>query len=253
MEKTRLNSGSPHPTLLRCRRLPLLRFSLLLLLLCPVIALPAQHRKSDRRFDGGVVLGFNASQIDGDYQFGYRKKGLSGGIRAEAAFSPKLYLSVELLYSQRGAKPQSDPRKSFVDMELDYMEAPILMNFRMTRSSETTMATFFQLGASYGRMMRYKVSEDLFGGSINLKANQSSFKEISNHFSNNDLSLVFGGSVYFSSHLSLNVRGYYSMNELFDSASIPEKTNRSLRSYHLNLQFAYAVLGVDRLRERRRR
>ena len=54
--------------------------------------------QAQRRFQGGVVVGLSASQIDGDLMAGYDKLGLIGGIRTVARLKERSDLSVEFLF-----------------------------------------------------------------------------------------------------------------------------------------------------------
>ena len=228
-------------------------FLLLLTLLISGTLSAQQRRSPDRRFDAGLTLGVNAAQIDGDFQAGYKKLGLSAGVRAEAAISPRFYLSFELLYSQRGSRPKSDTRLAVVDMDLNFVEAPVLVHLRINKAEARKLATYFQFGASYGRLMNYKIREGYPGSFKPAYTNESSFEEIGRNFNGNNLSFLVGGSVYFSPRLSLNARHSYSMVKLFENSSIEGKTNLSMRTYHFNLQFNYALYGIDRIREKKRK
>ncbi|MBK7222982.1 MAG: hypothetical protein IPH94_17215 [Saprospiraceae bacterium] len=56
-----------------------------------------------QNFYGSMVLGVNASQIDGDNAAGFNKPGLTGGFKIDYPISASLDISAELLYSSRGA------------------------------------------------------------------------------------------------------------------------------------------------------
>ena len=42
------------------------------------------------RFSAGVIIGYNNAQIDGDYQNGFDKYGITGGIRGIARITSRL-------------------------------------------------------------------------------------------------------------------------------------------------------------------
>ena len=58
-------------------------------------------------FKAGVILGVTASQINGDDSAGFNKPGLEGGLKSAVTISEKVDISLEILYSQRGAKDEA--------------------------------------------------------------------------------------------------------------------------------------------------
>ena len=100
----------------------------IVVLLC--IAFNINALQAQSRFKGGIVGGFNAAQIDGDESAGYNKLGLNAGIRGLAELGGRLQLSIDMLYSQRGARTSS--KESFVNRTctLNYLEVPVLLNIR---------------------------------------------------------------------------------------------------------------------------
>jgi hypothetical protein len=55
-------------------------------------------------FEGGLVVGGNMSQIEGDYLAGYKKLGGWAGLRVATRITPKERIVLEMLYSMRGAR-----------------------------------------------------------------------------------------------------------------------------------------------------
>ena len=87
---------------------------------------------TQNRFGGGVILGFNAAQMDGDRAAGYNKVGLNTGLRGTVRLNDegKWLLSTELLFSQRGAR--SVERDYFITnwkATLNYIEIPVRWAF----------------------------------------------------------------------------------------------------------------------------
>ena len=58
-------------------------------------------------FKAGIAAGLNFSQVDGDYQHGYHKKGLTLGIRGGIVLKKKYSIITELLYNYYGGEPRS--------------------------------------------------------------------------------------------------------------------------------------------------
>lgn len=117
---------------------------------------------------GGLIAGLNATQVDGDEVFGYKKYGWNLGATAIVPIAKKQwFVSLETIYSQKGSYQHaiySDSAKSgSYKLNMNYVEVPVLLLFedkgRMT----------FGAGASWGRLI--KVDEWENGGktATNLK------------------------------------------------------------------------------------
>lgn len=84
-----------------------------------------------QRFEGGLLAGFNGTQVEGDTYKGYHKPGFMGGFYVQTDFAPAIFGAMEIKYSQKGArnKPkESDPTKYV--MRLGYIDIPFYMAFR---------------------------------------------------------------------------------------------------------------------------
>ena len=103
-----------------------------------------------RRFGAQLILGFNASQIDGDGMEGFHKFSLNGGVRGLVNWSPKLSTSIDLLFSQKGAQRVALDNPILSRVDLDYVEVPIMMQYRDWRFQ-------FGAGVSYARLVNFKV------------------------------------------------------------------------------------------------
>jgi len=117
-----------------------------------------QPSVSAQRFIGGVAVGMNVTQVDGDEVFGYNKVGFNGGPYVKLMLDKKQRFSItmELLYTQKGAvrkypAPNDvniaigdtafiDPRyaevngKYFYNLRTDYLEIPLLLHFEDPKS-----------------------------------------------------------------------------------------------------------------------
>ncbi len=104
-------------------------------------------------FKASALLGFTASQIDGDNLAGFDKLGLTGGVRITRDINTRYFAGLELIASQRGSQSQitlgtpSDQSRT----HLDYIEIPFLFGIN-DWLSET--GDFYkvkaELGISYG-------------------------------------------------------------------------------------------------------
>ena len=105
-------------------------------LLIPILFLFAVNMAFSQRFDGGALLGFNASQVEGDTYKGYNKPGLVAGFYVETDVAPAIFAAMEIKYSQKGARKKvtsKDPTKYI--MRLNYIDLPVYMAFRTSDKS----------------------------------------------------------------------------------------------------------------------
>lgn len=83
-----------------------------------------------QRFKGGLLLGFNASQVDGDTYAGYDKFGVMGGAYVYTPVSEMFDVQMEIKYMGKGARK----RTTQFDLtqyrsNLNYIEIPVLLRF----------------------------------------------------------------------------------------------------------------------------
>ncbi len=155
-------------------------------------------------FSGGLVLGSNFSQIDGDAVAGYSKFGVNAGFISEIPITENWIIGFEILFSQKG----SATRSSFVSRSgvvgnrfkiiWDYAEIPILIKYRDTRGGLT-----FGVGASFNRLVRNKYIED------GLDLTESYFSN--SQPKNLDINAMAEMTYMFSDFFGLNLRTGYSL------------------------------------------
>jgi len=105
-------------------------------ILIPMLFLFVVNMANAQRFDGGALLGFNATQVEGDTYKGYHKPGTVAGFYVETDIAPAIFAAMEIKYSQKGARKKStekDPTKYI--MRLNYIDLPIYMAFRTSENS----------------------------------------------------------------------------------------------------------------------
>lgn len=110
------------------------------------------NETDDRVFRAFIPLGFNTTQIHGDDLAGFKKFGLNAGVGAHVMFTDKWSMSMEILYSQRGASSHLVIKDSYEDwrkIKLDYAEVPILFNYH------DKQIAIFGLGVALGTKVRY--------------------------------------------------------------------------------------------------
>ena len=86
-----------------------------------------------QRFEGGVIAGFNASQVDGDTYKGYHKPGIALGGYVQTDLSRTVYAGMELKLEQKGARNidslATNGQIKYV-MRLNYIDLPVYLGFR---------------------------------------------------------------------------------------------------------------------------
>lgn len=98
-------------------------FAALLLMICNVALA--------QRFNGGILAGLNASQVEGDIYRGYHKPGILGGFYVETDLAPAVFMGMEIKYAQKGSRKKvtdKDPEKYI--MRLGYIDVPVYLAFR---------------------------------------------------------------------------------------------------------------------------
>ncbi|KAF0239183.1 MAG: hypothetical protein FD181_163 [Prolixibacteraceae bacterium] len=103
-----------------------------------------------QRFDGGAIVGYNASQVEGDTYKGYHKPGVVAGFYVETDIVPAIFAAFEIKYSQKGARKKvttKDPEKYI--MRLSYIDLPVYMAFRTNDRGSILagLSTGFLIGA----------------------------------------------------------------------------------------------------------
>jgi hypothetical protein len=84
-----------------------------------------------QRFDGGAIIGFNATQVEGDSYRGFHKPGVAAGFYVETDLAPAVFAAFEIKFMQKGARKkttENDPLKYI--MRLNYIDLPIYAAFR---------------------------------------------------------------------------------------------------------------------------
>jgi hypothetical protein len=181
----------------------------LLFLIC--ITLIINDLPAQTRFRGGFVTGMNAAQIDGDATAGYRQVGLSSGVRALVDLGGRWELLLDILYSQKGGKKSFEneiPYGKEAFSRLNYLEVPVLVNYRdwevTSKSGEKYFKVHLSAGVSYNR---------LFSSSSN---DNFSHKAVIDKFRKNDICYVAGLGYNINRHWGFTWRIARSFGYLFD-------------------------------------
>ena len=152
-----------------------------------------------QRFEGGVVGGLTASQVDGDSYSGFNKLGIHFGAFTKTQFNPRWGAQMELKYSGRGAfqgslKP-NEPK--IYQLSLRYIEIPVIAQFYLTEE------IFFDGGVSFGYLMGRKMYDN--GGLVP----DEEIKR-TGEFDRFDLNGIIGINYTLNENITLNIQYAYS-------------------------------------------
>ncbi len=170
-------------------------------------------------FRAAGILGFNASQIDGDLVAGFDKVGLLGGLRVDSDLSERFDWAIELMYSQRGSRSPGRIGDPWT-LSIDYVEIPLILSLKDWFKDDFYKVRF-EGGLSVGRLIFAKAKE--VGGQPFVEGlNQT------------DIALT-GGAVFFSSaRLAFSMRYTHSINLLRNTQEMPFRSR--LRGYFLSFK-----------------
>lgn len=216
----------------------------LLLFTATHIILCAQKYSS--LFKAGVTAGVNLTQIDGDEQFGYNRRGYNFGLRGAVILRKDMDISTELLFSQRGTEPDSEEKiknKRTIFVSLSYAEVPILFNYFYNKSDFGHYKWNLYTGVSYGRLLRSQTT--VFKGYLSDSVQQNLVN--TNGYNTSDFSLIFGVKRYFTPRLGVSLRHTISLNYLYQNP-VPEirklgqplvKNYATFRSFFISANLFY--------------
>jgi hypothetical protein len=89
-----------------------------------------------QRFNAGLMLGGNVSQVDGDDNDGYNKFGFQGGGFVSLQVSPHSSFQMEMEYIQKGSRINADSLTNTGNtylMRFHYLEIPLLYQYSFTK------------------------------------------------------------------------------------------------------------------------
>jgi hypothetical protein len=149
-----------------------------------------------QRFEGGILGGLNASQVDGDTHSGYNKPGIVAGAYVINNFSERLFAGMEIKYAQKGSR--KNPNYKLGDQEkyiirLSYIDLPVYLGFK------TSERTSILGGLSAGYLINSQI-RDNYGP----YPDQPVFNEF-------DVQGMIGFRFQITRRLAVDLRGAYSL------------------------------------------
>jgi len=151
-----------------------------------------------QRFEGGVLVGLNASQVDGDNYSGYRKPGIALGGYVQTNLSRTVYAGMELKFAQKGSRNIDSlaiqGQIKYI-MRLNYVDLPVYLGIR------TSERISLLVGVSPGYLISGTEYNDY--GKLT-EQDQKAFSEF-------DLQGMLGFRFQFTKRLFVDLRGAYSV------------------------------------------
>lgn len=133
---------------------------------------------------GGVgFAGIQFIEEDDDIDFD-RRTGFTGGGFVVWPANARFGLQLEALYSQKGARLRADDAR--VDLNLDYLDLPVLLRVSTPRNTNGTGFHFFG-GPSFGVRVRAKATATFEG--------QTGTEDVGDDLASHDIGIVAGGGV----------------------------------------------------------
>ncbi len=140
---------------------------------------------------GGLSMGINLSQVDGDLQGGYNQVGLHFGGFASWAFNEKWSMKPEIIFNQKGARSIAVNLFS----RFNCIDVPVTANY---------------LAFSWGDL-RVGLQGGLMIGGLLSQRNGWTKDDSTSAWSKFDCGMIFGADIQFNSFLGLLIRHNYSM------------------------------------------
>lgn len=157
-----------------------------------------------QRFEGGIIGGLNASQVDGDSYTGYHKPGIALGAYVQTDISRTVFAGMELKLMQKGSRnidslAVNDEQIKYI-MRLNYVDLPVYLGIR------TGERISLLLGMSTG----YLVSGKEFNDYGRLP------EEDQHPFNSLDVQAFLGFRFQITRRLFVDLRGAYSLLPIRD-------------------------------------
>ncbi|MDZ4847316.1 MAG: porin family protein [Chitinophagales bacterium] len=171
--------------------------------------LSAFAQKPDEKksiFQAAVIVGFNATQVDGDQLAGYRKIGANAGGAAFVRLPKNFSFNFEILYSQKGSRSPANQNTysgESYKLILDYVDVPLVFSYHDKDKMGKDVA-IFGVGIALNSLVRYK---ELRGGGVYEYPEGSPYKRLTAE--------ALGNVTFiFAKHFGINLRFAYSITDI---------------------------------------
>jgi len=212
----------------------------------------SQHRtnktkKVKYRFNAGLVLGINLSQIDGDHFNGFNKKGIKAGISSLIYLNRKFDIYTSILYVQKGSTFPYEYPLSASDNEkrvihLDYVELPIMLSYKIRGQNNSSFR--LDVGGSYGRLVNSRVRE------IKTREREFQYGPLQKAFRNVEYNTKLALTYFINRHLGFGCSFTLQMNRFYKNPvrvqqdpntwlSEPNREVEHMRNFQLGIYTTY--------------
>lgn len=181
-----------------------------LLIIC-IIAMSTQAIAQTRIFTGGLILGINGTQVDGDTQYGYKHPGINAGVVVDVLSDLKLSFETGLMINGKGAVKKNDDYTEF-KTNLLYAEIPLMIRFRILPKIKISA------GISEGILINSKITD-----------NTGAEEKNPQWLKKNDTDIIAGMSVAFCNKYELRAKWGYSLSPITEDADMPYWRNNYIR------------------------
>ncbi len=166
-------------------------------------------------FYAGLVAGLNVSTVTRDNFGGYHQPGFNAGATVYWHFARPLTMSIDLLFSQKGAKGVNTANSPYAGtyyekytMRLNYLEVPLLLHYIASPKWQ------FGAGASYSALVSAKETYETIYP-VYLDPDRFPFQKY-------EIDLVGSGSMMVYKGLMLQVRYQYSVTPVRKAWDVPQ-------------------------------
>jgi hypothetical protein len=173
-----------------------------------------------QKFEAGLALGFNTSQISGDNLGGFNRLSPNAGIFIKRVINDKLDWRLEMAYlgkGSRNAPGPDDPATDYYLLRLHYVELPLMFSYNLKSKWRV------EAGPSVGVYVGH-FEEDINGEYVGILSAREDFKRL-------DISGNLGIIWEFSEKWKLNVRG---SNSILPVRNYDQQTSFRLNKGQLN-------------------
>jgi len=186
---------------------------------------------SAQTFKAYLATGLNAGQIDGDFEVGYNKVGLQGGVGIGVNLSKQWFVSTEFLYSRRGSKNSLfvSTQEANGQITLDYIDLPIIVRIGdWYQEDDKYNKVWLEGGISVGRL-------------INADVQGAENPDLANEFSTTDLSGLIGMGYNINKNFFVNLRYTRSLFPFYKNPNALPLEVSYFTSYFLSLRVGYSL------------
>ena len=173
---------------------------------------------------GGLSLGPNFCQIDGDFYKGFNKIGISAGGYAWYDFNDNVGLQVEILYNTKGARANTGG-SGIYHSRLNYIDVPVLANFRLF--GDRDKGIMFQAGLVPGSLLFARL------GPNGLISN------VTNNFRRFSMEAGSGFTFFLAPKISAMTRWNYSIRDI--SAYADPTTSFRVSNHYITLALRFGL------------